>query len=131
MASELRVNTLKDASGNNSVATSVVFNGTSKVWVNFDGTASGAAARDSYNVSSMTDHQAGSYSVNFSSAMSDANYAATMNNRTGGGKQSIVTLAKDFTASASVQRIYVVNPASPGVLQDEDFCMVSINGDLA
>ena len=114
-----------------SLATSVVFNGTSKVWVNFDGTASGAAARDSYNVSSMTDHQTGSYSVNFSSAMSDANYAATMNNRTGGAKQSIVTLAKDFTASASVQRIYVVNPSNPGVLQDEDFCMVSINGDLA
>ena len=32
MASELRVNTLKDASGNNSVATSVVFNGTCKAW---------------------------------------------------------------------------------------------------
>ena len=34
MASELRVNTLKDASGNNSVATSVVFNGTAKAWIN-------------------------------------------------------------------------------------------------
>ena len=34
MASELRVNTLKDASGNNSIATSVVFNGTAKAWGN-------------------------------------------------------------------------------------------------
>jgi len=32
MASELRVNTLKDASGNNSVATSVVSNGSLKAW---------------------------------------------------------------------------------------------------
>ena len=32
MASELRVNTLKDASGNNSIATSVVHNGVAKCW---------------------------------------------------------------------------------------------------
>ena len=32
MASELRVNTLKDASGNNSIATSTVFNGSAKNW---------------------------------------------------------------------------------------------------
>ena len=36
MASELRVNTLKDASGNNSVATSVVFAWCAKAWVNYD-----------------------------------------------------------------------------------------------
>ena len=34
MASELRVNTLKDASGNNSVATSIIAEGTVKTWVN-------------------------------------------------------------------------------------------------
>ena len=34
MASELRVNTLKDASGNNSIATSFVANGSVKAWVN-------------------------------------------------------------------------------------------------
>ena len=55
MASELRVNTLKDASGNNSVATSVVFNGTAKAWVNFNGTGT-IATRDSNNVSSLTDN---------------------------------------------------------------------------
>ena len=38
MASELRVNTLKDAAGNNSVATSVVASGSAKAWVNFNGT---------------------------------------------------------------------------------------------
>ena len=48
MASELRVNTLKDASGNNSVATSIIYGGATRTWVNFDGTASGAAARDSF-----------------------------------------------------------------------------------
>ena len=32
MASELRVNTLKDAAGNNSVATSFVASGSAKAW---------------------------------------------------------------------------------------------------
>ena len=34
MASELRVNTLKDASGNNSIATSFVASGSAKAWMN-------------------------------------------------------------------------------------------------
>ena len=38
MASELRVNTLKDASGNNSVATSVIAEGTAKAWSAFSAT---------------------------------------------------------------------------------------------
>ena len=38
MASELRVNTIKDASGNNSVATSVLFGGSAKAWINMNGT---------------------------------------------------------------------------------------------
>ena len=39
MASELRVNTLKDASGNNSIATSFVANGSAKAWVLGDSAA--------------------------------------------------------------------------------------------
>ena len=56
MASELRVNTLKDASGNNSIATSFVANGSAKAWVNFNGTGT-IATRDSFNVSSLNDDQ--------------------------------------------------------------------------
>ena len=56
MASELRVNTLKDASGNNSVATSTVAGGSAKGWVNFNGTAtfdsSDTEIRDSFNITS-------------------------------------------------------------------------------
>ena len=73
MASELRVNTLKDASGNNSIATSFVAGGSAKAWVNFNGTGT-IAARDSLNNSSLTDNGTGDYTVTMSSAMSDANY---------------------------------------------------------
>ena len=46
MASILRVNTLTDASSNNSVPMATVAEGTAKFWVNFNGTGT-IAARDS------------------------------------------------------------------------------------
>lgn len=45
-----------------------------KAWVNFNGTGT-VAIRASGNVSSITDNGTGDYTVNFTSAMTDANYA--------------------------------------------------------
>ncbi len=48
-----------------------------KAWCRFDGSAAAASMiDDSYNVSSMTDNGTGDYSINFSTAMTDANYTA-------------------------------------------------------
>lgn len=44
-----------------------------RAWVNFNGTGT-VAIRTSGNVSSITDNSAGNYTVNFSSALTDANY---------------------------------------------------------
>ena len=44
-----------------------------KAWVNFDGTST-VTIRASYNVSSITDNGVGIYTVNFTTAMPDANY---------------------------------------------------------
>ena len=76
MASELRVNTLKDASGNNSVATSTVAEGTVKMWINMNGTGT-PAARDSFNVSSITDNGTGDQTVNYTNSFGTVNYAVT------------------------------------------------------
>lgn len=45
-----------------------------KAWVNFNGTGT-VAIRDQYNVSSITDNGVGNYTVNFTSAMGNANYS--------------------------------------------------------
>lgn len=45
-----------------------------RVWVNFNGTGT-VAIRASGNVSSITDNGVGDYTVNFATAMTDANYA--------------------------------------------------------
>jgi len=76
MASELRVNTLKDASGNNSVTTSVVFNGTVKVWCDLDGTGT-IAIDDSFNCASATDGGTGVYTIAYTNSISNANYSLT------------------------------------------------------
>ena len=47
-----------------------------KEWANFNGTGT-VAIRGSYNVSSITDNGTGIYTVNFSSNMSDTNYAVS------------------------------------------------------
>jgi|TARA_E500000305_G_scaffold110130_1_gene117140 hypothetical protein len=72
MASELRVNTLKDASGNNSVATSFVAGGSAKCWAISN---AGAAASDSFNLASTTDNGTGDYTFAISSDMGSANYS--------------------------------------------------------
>jgi hypothetical protein len=46
-----------------------------RAWVNFNGTGT-VAIRASFNVTSITDNGTGDYTVNFTTAMSDANYAA-------------------------------------------------------
>ena len=45
-----------------------------KAWVNFNGTGT-VAIRGSFNVSSITDNGTGNYTVNFTTALSDANYS--------------------------------------------------------
>jgi hypothetical protein len=47
-----------------------------RAWVNFDGTGT-VAIRSSFNVSSITDTGTGLYTVNFTTAMPDANYSVS------------------------------------------------------
>jgi hypothetical protein len=46
-----------------------------RAWVNFNGTGT-VAIRAAYNVTSITDNGTGDYTVNFTTALPDANYAA-------------------------------------------------------
>lgn len=67
--STLKVNTIQNASG--------VEKYLCQAWVNFNGTGT-VAIRASGNVTSITDHSTGDFTVNFTNAMTDANYAAVI-----------------------------------------------------
>jgi hypothetical protein len=75
MASELRVTTIANNAGTESVNTTYVVNGSAKAWVNADGST--AAIKDSFNGSSITDRGAAQFTISWTNATSDANYAIT------------------------------------------------------
>jgi hypothetical protein len=49
-----------------------------RAWVNFNGTGT-VAIRAAYNVTSITDNGTGDYTVNFTTALPDANYSVASN----------------------------------------------------
>jgi hypothetical protein len=65
-----------------------------RAWVNFNGTGT-VAIRDSGNVSSITDRGAGLYTVNFATAMVDANYA--VGGAAGSADSNLINLGTPFS----------------------------------
>jgi hypothetical protein len=79
--STLKVNTIQNAAG-------TLTRGSCWAWVNFNGTGT-VAIRASLNVASITDNSTGDYTVNFTTALPDANYAAllaSLSQTTGDGR---------------------------------------------
>jgi len=68
-----------------------------RAWVNFNGTST-VAIRGSGNVSSITDNGTGIYTVNFTNAMPDANYAIMVS---GGGTSTAIAPRLDNPSSVS------------------------------
>ena len=128
MASELRVNTLKDAAGNNSVATSTVAEGTAKFWASFNGTPT-AAIRDSFNSSSLTDNGTGDFTNTYANAMGNINYCI---DATASRYMSVIKDAVGFSGTnptTTTVRTGYYN--SSFAASDGDFTCVKITGDLA
>jgi hypothetical protein len=63
------------SNGTVSTSSENVIQGSAKAWVNFVG--SSGTRNASYNVSSVTRTTTGSYTINFTNALPDANYAVT------------------------------------------------------
>ena len=71
--SEIRANTISNAAGTGPVTLTGQY--AAKAWINFNGQGT-VAIRESGNVSSITDNAEGDYTVNFSTAMPDNEFAA-------------------------------------------------------
>lgn len=94
-----------------------------RAWVNFNGTGT-VAIRGSGNVSSITDNAVGDYTVNFTSAMPDVNYAMSGCCRPNAGQVGLIYEQTDSPIRTTTQlRIYEV---SNNVLFDSAFVSVSI-----
>ena len=97
--STLKVTNIQDTSGGNSSTSAQIYSGRAKAWVNFNGQGT-VAIRVSFNVSSITDNGTGDYTVNFTTAFADANYAACYGSNSGTIMNGASTLASDYTTSS-------------------------------
>jgi hypothetical protein len=95
-----------------------------RAWVNFNGTGT-VAIRASGNVTSITDNGTGDYTINFTTAMPDANYSGqvcigTLNasDGVGGGFSAATLIAASF-------RIRTLN-ASQSTAKDFDAIYVAV-----
>ena len=125
MASELRVNTLKDASGNNSVALSTVANGSAKAWIDYKGTSTNSI-RDSLNFASVSDNGTGDYTASYTSAMGNANYSALYS----AGVKNVITAQERLSAIAT-DSYRIEMQEDGGSAADSSYVMIAMHGDLA
>ena len=91
-------------------STNNAYNGIAKAWVNFDpSSGSSASIRSSFNVSSVTYNATGDYTINFTTAMPNANYAALTTSRrsNGGDAQGIATVYPNATYSNAISTTFV------------------------
>jgi len=94
-----------------------------RAWVNFNGTGT-VAIRASGNVSSITDNGTGNYTVNFTTAMPDANYAVVV---TAGDTSSGTCLSQSaFNTSPTTSASQVLVTNSVFTATDRPFVQVAI-----
>ena len=117
--STLRLTTISNQSGSASVPSDTVINGSAKAWVNFNGTGT-VAIRASFNVSSITDNGTGNYTVNFTTALPDANYAVSTSVTDTSG------IFNDAVSSRATGSVSVFSLTSAGSLGDTSGYHVSI-----
>ena len=102
--------------------------GLAKTWVNYDGTAANAAARDSFNVGSMTDNGSGDATITFTNAMSSANYAAGgMSNAYG----SVQIRGTSDSTKPNSTNLRIGSWVSSTNIGDRTYNNIMITGDLS
>ena len=79
-----------------------------RAWVNFNGTGT-VAIRASANVTSITDNGVGDYTVNFTTAMPDANYSVGSTCGDGASGSMRITGVSDANPTASAYRMATFN----------------------
>jgi hypothetical protein len=97
-----------------------------RAWVNFNGTGT-VAIRASFNVSSITDNGTGTYTVNFTNALPDADYAvsAGCKNSTNVDHNYYAVVNRNTAQTTTTVRIVTIYFSNLTAF-DNDFVYVSI-----
>ena len=120
MTSTIRVDNFGPSAG----GTTYSARGIAKAWVNFNGTGT-IAARDSENVSSLTDNGTGNYTVTFSNAFGAADYASVASGN------NALSLQYPFQASNSSASAFQIGAYNGSTFADMANVHGTAHGDLA
>jgi hypothetical protein len=115
------------AKGANSTDMDNAIFGTAKAWVNWNGTGT-VAIRNSYNVSSITDNTTGTYTVNFTTALPDADYSMTTMCRRGATNEDLIPRLP-VGSTYSTTACQVEFRTSGRTLVDADIGTMTIHGN--
>lgn len=95
-----------------------------KAWVNFNGTGT-VAIRAAFNVTSITDNGTGDYTVNFTTAMPDTNYAFT-GALAPGSASTVVCVAESSNATRTTSLFRIYTSLQGAILFDPPTVMLSV-----
>ena len=145
MASELRVTTIANNAGTESVDSTYVINGSAKVWCNFNGQGT-VAFRNSLNCTSLVDNGTGDYEVSYVSNLADIGYSLSFNSfgfagSRGGGfvgskvtsllNPNAVAQSNILTSGHHFQCGMAADAGNNGSASEPDVVCLDVNGDLA
>jgi hypothetical protein len=123
MAGALTISTLNNDTG--VLATQNGMTGIAKAWVNFNGTtATPSTIRDSFNVSSVTRRATGQYTVNFTTAMPNANYAAVGTHSDVSGDVSCTFISSSVYGGVNTTTASTVNTTFGSALTNPTYVFV-------
>ena len=132
MAGKIIADTIETGAGAD-ISTSYVVNGSAKAWINFNGQGT-IAARDSLNLSSLSDYGTGNYGVGISSSFSAADYSISTGATwyagvTASTTTSIAGDAGNKPTTSSYE--FVTFTTTTDVRHDPEFGFGTNHGDLA
>lgn len=96
-----------------------------RAWVNFNGTGT-VAIRASGNVSSITDNGTGDYTVNFTTALSDANYYVNASTALNSGEVDVRLACVNQNTAQSTTLVRVATNETLSVRADRAFVYVAV-----
>ena len=95
-----------------------------KAWCKFDGEAGSIANDDSFNVSGLTDHGTGQYTITIDNDMANDDYAHTCN-----GSEQVFSPLNALNTLAGSVRVYSKNLSDSNI--DAQEVSLQVTGDLA
>lgn len=96
-----------------------------RAWVNWNGTGT-VAIRASFNVTSITDNGTGDYTVNFTNALPDANYAVVPFAGTIGSNNIFVPTLSSAASPQIAASVRIVTRSGASAATDLDMIQVAI-----